>query len=65
MATGAGTSIVVDSLALLAGGGRHDAVWADVLTVVGVFEPVGVGWREVRERAGIPGGPTSIVWTTC
>jgi DNA repair protein RecN (Recombination protein N) len=54
--TGAGKSIVVDSLALLAGGRASDDMirsGVDVLTVAGVFEPVGVGWREVLEGAGI------------
>jgi DNA repair protein RecN (Recombination protein N) len=56
--TGAGKSIVVDSLALLAGGRASDDLirsGADALTVAGVFEPVGEGWREVLEGAGIEG----------
>ena len=54
--TGAGKSIVVDSLALLAGARASDDVirtGTDVLTVAGVFEPVGEGWREVLAGAGI------------
>ncbi len=46
--TGAGKSIVVDSLTLLAGG-RADAdlirTGAETLTVTGVFEPAGGEWR--------------------
>src|SRR5690606_38320382 len=54
--TGAGKSIVVDSLALLAGAHASDDMirsGADVLTVTGVFEPVGDGWREALAGAGI------------
>jgi DNA repair protein RecN (Recombination protein N) len=54
--TGAGKSIVVDSLALLAGARASDDMirsGTDVLTVTGVFEPVGSGWREVLAGAGV------------
>ena len=46
--TGAGKSIVVDSLALLAGARASDDMirtGAEQLTVAGVFEPVGADWR--------------------
>lgn len=53
--TGAGKSIVVDSLALLAGG-RASAelirTGAEALAVTGVFEPVGESWRSVLAEAG-------------
>ncbi len=58
--TGAGKSIVVDSLALLAGArASSDMVrsGADTLTVTGVFEPVGEGWREVLAEAGVEAQP--------
>jgi len=54
--TGAGKSIVVDSLALLAGArASSDMIrsGADTLTVTGVFEPVGEGWREALAEAGV------------
>lgn len=54
--TGAGKSIVVDSLSLLAGA-RASAemvrTGAEALTVSGVFEPEGDGWRGVLEEAGL------------
>ncbi|HEX6900941.1 MAG TPA: DNA repair protein RecN [Thermoanaerobaculia bacterium] len=54
--TGAGKSIIVDSLALLAGA-RASAemvrTGAEALTVSGVFEPEGDGWRGVLEEAGL------------
>lgn len=54
--TGAGKSIVVDSLSLLAGA-RSSAemvrTGADTLTVSGVFEPEGDGWRNVLDEAGL------------
>ncbi|HET9766942.1 MAG TPA: AAA family ATPase, partial [Thermoanaerobaculia bacterium] len=63
--TGAGKSIVVDSLALLAGG-RASAelirTGADTLTVTGSFTPVGEAWKRVLAEAGVepssssPGG---------
>ncbi len=54
--TGAGKSIVVDSLSLLAGArASADLVrtGAEALTVSGVFEPEGRGWRGVLEEAGL------------
>jgi DNA repair protein RecN (Recombination protein N) len=54
--TGAGKSIVVDSLSLLAGSrASTDMVrtGAEALTVSGVFEPEGKGWRAVLEEAGL------------
>jgi DNA repair protein RecN (Recombination protein N) len=54
--TGAGKSIVVDSLSLLAGA-RASAemvrTGAEALTVSGVFEPEGGGWRTALEEAGL------------
>ena len=54
--TGAGKSIVVDSLALLAGArAAADLIreGAETLTVTGVFEPAGAAWRGPLEEAGI------------
>ena len=54
--TGAGKSIVVDSLNLLIGGrASSDLIrtGADTLTVSGVFEPEGNDWRGVLEAAGL------------
>jgi DNA repair protein RecN (Recombination protein N) len=54
--TGAGKSIVVDSLALLAGARASTEMvrtGAEALTVSGVFEPAGDGWRKVLEEAGV------------
>jgi DNA repair protein RecN (Recombination protein N) len=54
--TGAGKSIVVDSLSLLAGSrASTDMIrtGAEALTVSGVFEPEGKGWRAVLEAAGL------------
>ncbi len=54
--TGAGKSIVVDSLFLLAGA-RASAEMirsgAEALTVSGVFAPAGGAWRQVLEQAGL------------
>jgi DNA repair protein RecN (Recombination protein N) len=54
--TGAGKSIVVDSLLLLAGA-RASAelirTGAEALTVTGVFAPAGSGWRERLGEAGV------------
>lgn len=63
--TGAGKSIVVDSLLLLAGA-RAEAdllrTGAETLTVTGIFEPAGTAWRGVLEDAGIePDGPELLV----
>jgi DNA repair protein RecN (Recombination protein N) len=54
--TGAGKSLVVDSLSLLAGvRASTDLVrtGADTLTVNGVFQPAGTAWRRPLEEAGI------------
>ncbi len=54
--TGAGKSIVVDSLALLAGArAASDLIreGADTLTVTGVFEPAGSEWRQALLDAGL------------
>ncbi|MEE8277385.1 MAG: DNA repair protein RecN [Thermoanaerobaculia bacterium] len=54
--TGAGKSIVVDSLALLAGARASSELvrsGADLLSVAGIFEPAGDRWRDVLGRAGL------------
>ena len=54
--TGAGKSIVVDSLSLLAGARAMAEMIrseAEALTVSGVFEPAGQEWRRVLEEAGL------------
>jgi DNA repair protein RecN (Recombination protein N) len=54
--TGAGKSIVVDSLFLLAGArASTDLIrgGAEALTVSGIFAPEGDGWRRVLEDAGL------------
>ena len=54
--TGAGKSIVVDSLSLLAGArASADMIrsGAEALTVSGVFAPPGDGWRRVLAEAGL------------
>lgn len=54
--TGAGKSIVVDSLMLLAGArASSDLIrtGADTLTVTGVFRPEGEGWRALVTEAGL------------
>ena len=54
--TGAGKSIVVDSLFLLAGArASADLIrgGADALTVSGIFAPEGDGWRRVLAEAGL------------
>jgi DNA repair protein RecN (Recombination protein N) len=54
--TGAGKSIVVDSLSLLAGArasGELIRSGAEALTVSGVFEPAGSDWRRVLDEAGL------------
>jgi DNA repair protein RecN (Recombination protein N) len=62
--TGAGKSIVVDSLALLAGA-RASAdlirTGADALQVTGVFEPAGGDWRRRLEEAGVEAGDGELV----
>ncbi len=53
--TGAGKSIVVDSLALLAGARASSELirtGAETLSVAGVFEPAGGKWREALLGAG-------------
>ncbi len=55
--TGAGKSLVVDSLSLLAGGrARSELIrsGAASLSVSGVFEPSGSAWRGVLDEAGVP-----------
>ncbi|MYA06920.1 MAG: DNA repair protein RecN [Holophagales bacterium] len=55
--TGAGKSLVVDSLSLLAGGRASSEVirtGAGTLAVSGVFEPSGAAWRGQLEEAGVP-----------
>ncbi|HEX4955898.1 MAG TPA: DNA repair protein RecN [Thermoanaerobaculia bacterium] len=54
--TGAGKSLIVDSLALLAGGRASvDAIraGADSLQVSGLFEPAPGPWRTILEEAGL------------
>jgi len=55
--TGAGKSLVVDSLSLLAGGRASSEMirtGAGTLAVSGVFEPPGAAWRCQLEKAGVP-----------
>ena len=55
--TGAGKSLVVDSLSLLAGGRASSEMirtGAGTLAVSGVFEPSGAAWRGRLEEAGVP-----------
>ena len=62
--TGAGKSIVVDSLALLAGG-RASAdlirTGADTLTITGSFAPVGDGWKRLLAGAGVEAAGDELV----
>jgi len=54
--TGAGKSMVVDSLTLLSGARATSELirtGADTLTVIGIFTPAGEGWRESLEEAGV------------
>ena len=54
--TGAGKSIVVDSLALISGArASSDLIrtGAETLSVTGIFEPEGPGWREILDEAGV------------
>ncbi len=54
--TGAGKSIVVDSMALLAGARASAELirsGAERLTVTGVFQPASNGWRRQLEAAGL------------
>jgi len=62
--TGAGKSLVVDSLALLAGArassdliGRH----GDLMSVTGVFAPSGDRWREILSVAGVDASDDELV----
>ncbi len=62
--TGAGKSIVVDSLALLAGGRASSELirtGADSLSVTGVFAPSGKAWREVLDEAGLESDGEEVV----
>jgi DNA repair protein RecN (Recombination protein N) len=62
--TGAGKSIVVDSLALLAGvRASSDLIrtGAEEMTVTGFFEPAGDAWRAVLDEAGIDSGGGELV----
>lgn len=62
--TGAGKSIVVDSLALLAGGRASNELirtGADSLSVTGVFAPGGEQWRRQLDEAGLDTGGDEIV----
>lgn len=63
--TGAGKSIVVDSLALLAGlraSSDQIRTGAETLTVTGFFEPEGESWRELLRASGIePQGGELVV----
>ena len=62
--TGAGKSLVVDSLALLAGArASADLIRSDAdgLSVTGVFEPAGSAWRDVMSEAGIECQGTELV----
>ena len=55
--TGAGKSLVVDSLSLLAGGRASSEMirtGAGTLAVSGVFEPSGAAWRGQLKDAGVP-----------
>lgn len=63
--TGAGKSIVVDSLSLLAGS-RASAEMirsgAEALTVSGMFEPAGSEWRRILDEAGLEAeGPEVLI----
>ncbi len=63
--TGAGKSIVVDALLLLAGGRASTELirtGAEALAVSGVFEPHGEAWRHRLEEAGLEAvGPELVV----
>lgn len=62
--TGAGKSLVVDSLALLSGArASNDAIrtGADTLSVTGVFTPAGRRWRRVLEDAGLEADEAEVV----
>ena len=62
--TGAGKSLVVDSLALLSGArASNDAIrtGADTLSVTGVFTPAGGRWRNVLHDAGLEPDDAEVV----
>ena len=62
--TGAGKSIVVDSLALLSGvRASADLIrtGADALSVTGVLEPDGEAWREILHEAGVETAGAELV----
>jgi DNA repair protein RecN (Recombination protein N) len=62
--TGAGKSIVVDSLALLAGvRATSELIRAgeQVLSVTGAFEPAGEQWRQVLREAGLESDSNQLV----
>ncbi len=62
--TGAGKSIVVDSLALLAGVRASSELvrtGAETLTVTGFFEPRDGAWRRVLAEAGIDAGDELVI----
>ncbi len=62
--TGAGKSIVVDSLALLAGARATSELirtGEEVLSVTGVFEPAGKQWRQVLSEAGLDSESNQLV----
>jgi DNA repair protein RecN (Recombination protein N) len=63
--TGAGKSIVVDALALLAGARASSELirsGAQTLTVTGVFAPSGTAWRACLDDVGIePEGDTLVI----
>ncbi|MBZ0114194.1 MAG: DNA repair protein RecN [Thermoanaerobaculia bacterium] len=62
--TGAGKSMVVDALGLLAGGRADSSLirtGADRLSVTGVFEPTGSAWREVLAESGIEADADEVV----
>ena len=62
--TGAGKSIVVDSLALLAGARANTELiraGADALSVAGVFAPVGTAERRLLDAAGLDAAEDQLV----
>ena len=62
--TGAGKSIVVDSLGLLAGGrASNDLIrtGAERLSVTGIFEPSGKAWKPLLEDAGLEGDGGELI----
>ena len=62
--TGAGKSIVVDALALLAGGRASSELirsGRETLVVTGVFEPTGDAWRTMLDEVGLSAGDDELV----